>query len=62
LFFLLFLSRDPFGDGSIPSGSSQKIPALVLGALSPIGAIMFNQENPQNPDETSVSVAGPSGF
>jgi hypothetical protein len=40
LFFLLFSRRGLFGGSeAIPSGSSQKIPALVLRALTPRGAI-----------------------
>ena len=42
-----------------PERQFPKNPCLVLGAVPPLGAIMCNPENPQNPDETSVSVAGP---
>jgi hypothetical protein len=57
IFFWLFLSRAPIGARSIPSGCEQKIPALVLGIVLRLGAILSNPFNPLHPDETSVCVA-----
>jgi hypothetical protein len=44
--------------GASPSGSEQKIPALVVGAMT---RYRTNPFNPKNPNKTSVSVACPSG-
>ena len=48
--FLLSRRRVPFGELKHPSGSSQKIPALVLRALTPRGTI----PNDQPQSEASV--------
>jgi hypothetical protein len=61
-FFGCFVGEIRLANRSIPSGRSQKIPALVLRVVTPRGAIPSNPFNPPHPDETSVSVASRGGF
>jgi hypothetical protein len=57
-FFLFFVGVAlETGIVASPSGSEQKMPALVMGAITPHRTNPFN---PINPNETSVSVAGRS--
>jgi len=55
--YLLFSNKAPIGDCCIPSGSEQRIPALVLGARPPLGTIRSIRQFPEHPYQSRSAPA-----